>query len=134
MTDLDLDAIEARANAATEGPWIIVPEKCGPDGQGVFTAEEFGHVCEVGDPYPRGANRPQESMEFIAAAREDVPALVAEVRRLRAREEAFRLNAAEVREFAASKLGDPALARESLALVELVESDMDAAEKAVRDA
>jgi hypothetical protein len=58
--------------------------------------------------------------------------LLAEVRRLRAREEAFRLTATEVRAFAASKLGDPALARESLALVELVESDMDAAEKRLR--
>lgn len=81
--ELDLDAIEARANAATEGPWMVMPPLCGPDGQGVYQESSLGPVCEVGDPYPRGDNRPQESMDFIAAARTDVPALVAEVRRLR---------------------------------------------------
>ena len=71
-----LNEIEARANAATRGPWHVAPELCGPDGQGVYT-EDFGPVCEVGDPYPRGDNNPQESMYFIAHARTDVPALVA---------------------------------------------------------
>ncbi len=54
------------------------------------------------------------------------------MRRLRARAEAFRLSAAEVRAFAASGLGNPRLAREALTVVELVESDMDAAEKRLR--
>jgi hypothetical protein len=51
---LDLDAIEARANAAMAGPWHW------------------------------DAHRVPTIAEFIAAAREDVPALVAEVRSLRA--------------------------------------------------
>lgn len=82
MKQLDLDAIEARANAATPGPWIVAPELVGPDGQGVYHAESLGPICEVGDPYPRGDNHPQENMAFIAAAREDVPDLVAAIRRV----------------------------------------------------
>jgi hypothetical protein len=48
-------------------PWVLMPKRCGPDGQGVFTAD-MGPICEVGDPYPRGDNHPQENMAFIAVA------------------------------------------------------------------
>lgn len=54
MTDEELKAIEARANAATPGPWM------------------------KGVTYDHGRNA-----EFIAASRTDVPALAAEVRRLK---------------------------------------------------
>ena len=84
LTDERLAEIEARCNAATPGPWTLMPEMCGPDGQGVYEESGLGIICEVGDPYPRGDNHPQENMEFIAAARADVPDLLAEVRRLRA--------------------------------------------------
>jgi hypothetical protein len=82
MTDDELDAILARADAATPAPWFVLPERCGPDGQGIFN-EDGGCICEVGDPYKRGDNHPQENMVFIAASRTDVPTLVAEVRSLR---------------------------------------------------
>lgn len=95
---IDIDAIEARANAATPGPWEIAPLLCGPDGQGVYQSESFGPICEVGDPYPRGDNRPQENMVFIAAARQDVPALCSALRETRAALEAEtkRADAAEL--------------------------------------
>jgi hypothetical protein len=73
---LDLDAITARANAAAPGPWARYE---------TFHADTFvvdprgflreGIVC--------GATYERDNAEFIAHAREDVPALVAEVRRLR---------------------------------------------------
>ena len=74
---LDLDAIQARADAATEGPWYvessgdhhIVPDVARWRG-GMANALTFG-----GD---------FETAAFVAAARTDVPALVAEVRRLSA--------------------------------------------------
>lgn len=89
FTDAELDAFEALANAATHGPWIVAPEHCDDDGQGVYTdpgAEccGAGKVCEVGDPYARGCNNPEESMRFIAASRAWAPLLIGEVRRLRA--------------------------------------------------
>jgi hypothetical protein len=77
MTDeLDLDAIEALANAATPGPWEVdYDERVGGADQilrGNLT------ICFMSSP------RREYNAEFIAAARAAVPALVAEVRRLRA--------------------------------------------------
>jgi hypothetical protein len=86
---LDLDAIEARAEAATEGPWQY-------DGMPLREDAEYGHIvtgggtpgsmrehqiCWVGETLNL---RAPEDAEFIAHARVDVPALLAEVERLRA--------------------------------------------------
>jgi hypothetical protein len=74
---LDLDAIEARATAATEGPW----EATGvvhPNNEAVGLAFVQSHTG-----WPATCFRSADSV-FIAHSREDVPALVAEVRRLRA--------------------------------------------------
>ncbi len=59
MTDKELNDIEARANASTPGPWI-----------------DWGDIGLATD-------NTQANCEFIAAARTDVPALIAEVKRLR---------------------------------------------------
>lgn len=58
---------------ATPGPWIALPETCGPDGMEVYQEESMGCICIVGDPRPRGENRPTENMHFIAEAREGWP-------------------------------------------------------------
>jgi hypothetical protein len=82
---LDLDAIEARAAAAHGGTWVV-DIKGGTD----YTGEGWVQIeVAFGD----GPNAPGLVMgdhedadldaEFIAAARSDVPALIAEVRRLR---------------------------------------------------
>ena len=76
-TALDLDAIEARANAATSGPWEVEAAAVVCDRY----EDERPGVCGPHDvDWPLLA----EDAEFIAHARTDVPALVAEVRRLRA--------------------------------------------------
>lgn len=59
LTEQQLTDIETRANAATPGPWL---------------QSDFADFAEIKSP--DGA--------FIAHAREDVPALLTEVRRLRA--------------------------------------------------
>ena len=82
MTEKELTAIEARATAATREPWSVsdtfVPSALlsavSVYGMGMEVAE-----CQMGAD---GA--------FIAAARVDVPALVAEVRKLRAECDALR--------------------------------------------
>lgn len=80
---IDLDAIEARATAATNGPWragsVAAEGKvwCPCDPSPVLGAGERCLVS-LSLAYPHTADR-----EFIAHAREDVPALVAEIRRLR---------------------------------------------------
>lgn len=110
---LDLDAIEQRANAATPGPWttgwprgqcanprhsVPHPGRDGDDpcvsalagylaGDCVSQLKPIGvpfhevrYVVDIGD----GGDISVADAAFIAAARQDVPALVAEVRRLRA--------------------------------------------------
>jgi hypothetical protein len=67
VTDLDLSAIKARIEAASAGPWTAHPD-------GLVWAPRLG------DPVSGSAEL--EDAEFIAAARLDVPALVAEVERL----------------------------------------------------
>lgn len=67
-----LEEIEKRLDAITPPPWILMPELCGPEGQGVYEDATMGPICEVGDPYPRGSNNPQENMEFIVNAPEDM--------------------------------------------------------------
>lgn len=99
VADLDLAAIEARVEASTSGPWehLTAPAKgdpstkaewmahtlAGDDRLHVLTASgERGYAYIVpavtGDGPTSAANA-----DFIAHAREDVPTLVAEVRRLR---------------------------------------------------
>jgi len=109
MTPAELDAIEAREKAATEGPWRAVAQ----DGGEVFHGFERGVVTGWDHPQLRGplditglgidlrSGRAVRRMdatdaEFIAHARSDVPALVAEVRRLRGLLEAERARLAEI--------------------------------------
>lgn len=81
VTDLDIDAIEERANAATPGPW----ETAYDTGESIHAEPTLyapGNV-EIAATFRADDDR------FIAHAREDVPALIAEVRRLRFERDAF---------------------------------------------
>lgn len=75
--ELDLDAIGARAEAAAPGPWVVFGDASvvapGPG----YGDDDLLHI------YDEGGHGSDEAT-FIAHARTDVPALVAEVRRLRA--------------------------------------------------
>lgn len=76
MTEEQLQAIEARAAAATEGEWFANNN----DGYSIWRIKAPGFIAiadVIGDSAETDANA-----AFIAHAREDVPALVAEVRRL----------------------------------------------------
>ena len=75
MTEQDLAAIEALANAATPGPWRhqTAANADAPDDYG---AVKVGGTLLIDDA-------PDADCAFVCAARDAVPALVAEVRRLR---------------------------------------------------
>ena len=76
--ELDLAAIEARMPAVYDGPWYVQPADDGRWLVGYPTDNpKAGLIATVPD-------YGEHLAEFIAAARTDVPALVAEVRRLRA--------------------------------------------------
>jgi len=72
ITEQQLADIEARAAAATEGPWFVHADWPGR----VFAESEFNaHIARV-----TGSNS-EPNEQFIAHARADVPLLLAEVRR-----------------------------------------------------
>lgn len=78
MTPAELDAIEAMAKAATPGPW-----------------GDFGNCNLCDELHLGGCHAPSattEDLAFCSRARADVPALVAEVRRLRELVKAAELN------------------------------------------
>jgi hypothetical protein len=82
MNEEELAAIEARAEAATPGPWLT-PEEANvlPPVSGITPVDHEG--CFV---WPWGDDdevRGRKDMVFAYAAREDVPKLIAEIRRLK---------------------------------------------------
>ncbi len=93
MTEQELAGIEARANAATAGPWQIYTDADSvlglplPEGVSAYPLAEFMQadscVSLYAADYAKRDHRTYSNAEFIAHARTDVPALLAEVRRLR---------------------------------------------------
>jgi hypothetical protein len=100
LTDDDLAAIEARVNAATPGPWeaegslVWGPEQSTRGGWGAMRTESDGEgrapLGDFNDGEYTASLRAEQDATFTAHAREDVPALLAEVRRLREIEQAAR--------------------------------------------
>ena len=87
MSTLDLAAIRERAEAATPGPWEWQP----PSGEAWPIADESllspgtGEYVLVGWGYDAsGIDGETADREFIAHAREDIPALLDEIDRLNA--------------------------------------------------
>ncbi|MCA0329548.1 MAG: hypothetical protein LCI03_06530 [Actinobacteria bacterium] len=84
MTEDELDAVLQRAEAAGPGPWWSSWEgrdhESGDSFVGTGTQDSRGPDLYISAD---GVPAPVEVLDFIAAARQDVPALVAEIRRLR---------------------------------------------------
>lgn len=84
MTEQELAAIEKRANAATREPWSV---------SGTYVPTASLSAVSV---YGMGMEVAECQMDtdgtFIAAARVDVPALIAEVRKLTAERDALRVD------------------------------------------
>jgi hypothetical protein len=74
---LDLEPIKARAGKATEGPWRWL-------GRLVLAGERGVTVVSGWKPLEGWFDNCHPNLEFIANSRTDIPALVAEVERLRA--------------------------------------------------
>lgn len=90
ITKAELDQIEARALAATAGPWESFVE-----GRDHFGGDNFIRIGGMDDTapdmyvslafpdHPSGVPAPPDDLDFIASARQDIPRLIEEVRRLR---------------------------------------------------
>ena len=79
MTDAELSEIESRANAATPGPWA---KGCNRYGEHSVYGPEHEDVTPAYTDHMHGESMMEEDATFIAHAREDVPKLIAEIRRL----------------------------------------------------
>jgi DNA-directed RNA polymerase subunit RPC12/RpoP len=89
MSELDLEAIMARANAATIGPWETVHNDTYVSGPTIDHDWDWiigDLIVEDGETQAdyRGT-RIKENCIFVANARQDIPALFNEVKALRAR-------------------------------------------------
>ena len=89
LTDADLDAIERRAAAASAAPWepFIFSDRNLNDGDFIRIGALDDSQPDMYVSHDRGGVDvlvPWQDIEIIAHARQDVPALVSEVRRLRA--------------------------------------------------
>jgi hypothetical protein len=104
MTDDELKAIEARAHAATPGPWE------GFDGY--VLVPSVGAVEFVTDNPSFGDS--SNDTEFIASARTDVPALVAEVRRLQDVVQVARGALADIADMTPREIADGVAQRKAL--------------------
>ncbi|MDX8528687.1 hypothetical protein RFM68_29870 [Mesorhizobium sp. MSK_1335] len=81
ISELELQEMEARVEAAQPGPW-----KSWVEGRDFLSGS---NIIQTGDGVERGEDIDLSGaivadQDFIAAARQDVPRLIAEVRRLRA--------------------------------------------------
>jgi hypothetical protein len=87
VTEQELNEIESRANAATPGPWHL---NSADGGYTVCTGPEDDtegpHEC-IASIFDSADDSDFKNAVFCAHAREDVPALIDEVRRLRAEAE-----------------------------------------------
>jgi hypothetical protein len=93
---LDLEAIESRVNKATRVPWETDRVSCEPHeailhlpaGEGWFLKVSLGYpFSHMADPL-ESEREFNANVSFIAHARSDIPALIAEVRRLRSSSDA----------------------------------------------
>ena len=78
MTDEQLAEIEARANAATPGPWRVTNGHPSGTPRAVSPVLKFDSLMRAGQPYA-------ENADFIAHARADIPALISALRAAQAR-------------------------------------------------
>lgn len=92
MTEERIAEIRGREKAATQGPWrakceILEADECGnATAEMTYVSTNDKGICIL---YGRGHDdaNTQEDATFIAHAREDIPALLDEVERLRAENE-----------------------------------------------
>ena len=85
MSEARLAEIEARERAATPGPWWGCRDACHPANytpESVVFAADWSTVCELATDDGLG-DRDRANKDFNAHARQDVPELTTEVRRLR---------------------------------------------------
>jgi hypothetical protein len=83
ISDEELDTIAARVAAATAGPWLSYFEGRDHTSGDSFIRTAAHDLYISSDEYVGGGGHFLADLDFIAHARQDVPRLLEEVRRLR---------------------------------------------------
>ncbi|MBS0408494.1 MAG: hypothetical protein JSR86_01155 [Proteobacteria bacterium] len=78
LTDIELARMQARCDAATPGPWLARVER-----REGFSGSDFIETSAQ-DIEMLGAT--EADYDFVAHARQDIPALLAEIERLRSKD------------------------------------------------
>jgi hypothetical protein len=82
ISDAELNQIEERARAATEGPWEVFTIASSAGESSRIFSDALGPAADIAH-IPMPWNGDGSNAAFIAAARTDVPALVAALREAR---------------------------------------------------
>ena len=82
MTAAELDALEALANAATPGPWVLVTSRVGPASPHHAPKVDHAVMSNGGPIVAFGLHSQRADPRFIAASRDAMPKLIAQVRSL----------------------------------------------------
>lgn len=96
LDEKQISEIEARANAATAGPWDWACFRDAPDDVIALTSPGGDVLLCTGDSDQSWGEISDEDERFIAHARADVPALCATVRALRAENKRLIQHAADL--------------------------------------
>lgn len=83
MTEEQLKEIQKRANAASPGPWFDHYNKIWSQPECERLPDDANPVAWTDASHGDTPDRPDDT-QFIAHAREDIPALIGEVRKLKA--------------------------------------------------
>lgn len=79
----DLNALEALCERATGAPWTVDLDDAKAHGDQPRVESSNGLICVAGNAVAEDWQQHHANAAFIAASREAVPELIAEVRRLR---------------------------------------------------
>ncbi len=84
MTPARLSQINARCEAATEGPWRAVGDVGvrNDGGYVIFSKAKPSHYLDQDERYEREIGEWHANLELIAHARQDLPDCLAEIKRL----------------------------------------------------
>jgi hypothetical protein len=88
ISDAELDAMQLRVDAASKPPWTSFIEgrehECGDDFIRISDDDDEPDMYVSRHTGPYGTTPASDAdLDFIAAARQDVPRLIAEIKRLR---------------------------------------------------
>ncbi|HET7434575.1 MAG TPA: hypothetical protein VFN10_07680 [Thermoanaerobaculia bacterium] len=83
LSDEELELIDARTNAATPGPWLPCFEGRDHTSGDTFIRTPMHDLYINSEEYIGGGGHFGADLDFIAHAREDVPRLLLEIRRLK---------------------------------------------------